>query len=101
MYDGSGGFPTSPPSFVGQSYFCEEPSHLLQGEIDTVDVIFDGQDLTPACLGSFESGTVFRRTDLGGSLAGGYFFELRAINPSGSGADDANELLTFFELWVR
>ena len=87
---------------MGQNYFCEEPGSLLSnGTIDTVDVIFDGQALAPACATSFESGTVFHRPDVGGDLAGGFHFELRSLNPSGSAPDGANELLTSFELYVR
>lgn len=91
----------NPPAFVGQHYFCEEPSHYLQGEIDTADVIFDGQDLAPACGSSFESGTTFHRADVAGTTAGGFYFELRAMNPSGSAADYGNGLLTDLVVWVR
>ena len=69
--------------------------------IDAADVLFDGQDLAAAWVGSFESGTTFTRNDLAGSMAAGYQFELRAMNPSGVSGDCGNELLTQFVLWVR
>jgi hypothetical protein len=101
QYDDDGGFPTPAPAFVGQNYFCEEPPNLVGNTVETTDVLFDGESIAPACVGSFESGSVFMRDDVSGDRADGDQFELRALNPSGSSADSANELLTLFELYVR
>jgi hypothetical protein len=99
---------TSAPAFVGANYRCEEPRRSVEPDdttnrfFDTTDILFDGLELDPGCVGAAESAPDFYRA-LAAELTAP--LELRLLSRDEtylqSGITGEDLALIHVELWGR